>query len=97
MDIQVDTPYSVLYANKGEIYNCGPFVSDSEAMDYIRGHSGEFDLDEQYVYILTPDHRLISVTSDDLEASPDAAERPDVDTTEAPDDDDTNEDDGFFM
>ena len=91
MDIQVDTPYSVLYANKGEIYNCGPFASESEAVDYIRGHSGEFDLDEQYVYILTPDHRLISITSDDLGSSPD------VDTTEAPDDDDTNEDDGFFM
>lgn len=83
MDIQVDTPYSVLCANKGEIDNFGPFASDNEAMDYIRKHSSEFYLDEQYVYILTPDHRLISVTADDLEASPD--------------DDDTNEDDGFFM
>ena len=86
MDIQVDTPYSVLYTNEGEIYNCGPFASDNEAMDYISEHSGEFDLDEGYVYILTPDHRLISVSSDDLDATPDTTEEPDDETTEEPDD-----------
>lgn len=82
MSINVDKIYSVLCANDGEIDNFGPFASDNEAMDYIRKHSSEFDLDEKYVYILTPDHRLISVLSDDLEASPDAAEESDDDTNE---------------
>ena len=91
MSINVDKIYSVLCANDGEIDNFGPFESDNEAMDYIRKHSSEFDLDEKCVYILTPDHRLISVLSDDLEASPDAAEEPDDDTNEESDDDTTEE------
>lgn len=66
-------PYSVLYAHEGKIYNCGPFLNYNEAMDYIREHSTgemnrEFDLDEEYVYIMTPDHRMLSVESDDLDA-----------------------------
>ena len=65
MNTHVDK-YSVLYTHEGEIYNCGTFVSENEAMDCIRKNSSEFDLDEQYVYILTPDHRLISVSSDDI-------------------------------
>ena len=83
MNIHVDKLYSVLYTHEGQIHYCGPFVSDSEAMDYIRKHFGEmnrefdldeqeFDLDEQYVYILTPDHRLMAVSLDDLNATPDA-------------------------
>lgn len=60
-------PYSVLYAVDGEIYKCGPFLNYEEAMDYIRKFAGkEFNLDEQYVYIMTPDHRLISMTEDDV-------------------------------
>ena len=69
--MRFEKPYSVLYAVDGEIYKSGPFLSFEEAMDYIRKHSNkeldcEFDLDEEYVYILTPDHRLIPVTSDDI-------------------------------
>ena len=69
--MRFEKPYSVLYAVEGEIYKCGPFLSFEEAMDYIRKHSTgeinrEFDLDDQYVYILTPDHRLMPVVSDDL-------------------------------
>lgn len=73
--MRLDKPYSVLYAHEGEIYKCGPFLNYNEAMDYIRKHSAgeinrEFDLDEEYVYVLTPDHRMIPVSSDDLDASP---------------------------
>lgn len=73
--MRLKEPYSVLYAVEGEIYKCGPFLNFNEAMDYIRKHSSEefnfeFDLDEEYVYILTPDHRLMSVSSDDLDAPP---------------------------
>jgi hypothetical protein len=73
--MRLDKPYSVLYAHEGEIYKCGPFLSHNEAMDYIREHSTgetnrEFDLDDEYVYVLTPDHRLLPVGSDDLDAPP---------------------------
>jgi hypothetical protein len=69
--MRLEKPYSVLYAVDGEIYKCGPFLTYEESMEYIRKHSTgdmnrEFDLNEQYVYIMTPDHRLISVSSDDV-------------------------------
>jgi hypothetical protein len=71
--MRLDKPYSVLYAHEGEIYKCGPFLSYNEVMDYIRKHSSEinreFDLDTEYVYIMTPDHRLLPVEADDLNSS----------------------------
>lgn len=72
--MRIEKPYSVVYAVDGEIFKCGPFLSFEEAIDYIRKHSDkkfncEFDLDEEYVYILTPDHRLMPVSSDDLAKS----------------------------
>jgi DNA-binding transcriptional regulator LsrR (DeoR family) len=73
--MRIEKPYSVLYAHEGEIYKCGPFLNYNETMDYIRKHATgdmnrEFDLDEEYVYIMTPDHCLISVSLDDLDAPP---------------------------
>ena len=69
--MRFEKPYSVVYSVDGEIYKSGPFLSFEEAMDYIRKHSNkelncEFNLDEEYVYIMTPDHRLMLVTSDDI-------------------------------
>lgn len=66
-----NTSFFCIYAHEGEIYKCGPFLSYEEAMDYIRKHSSEelnaeFDLDEEYVYTMTPDHRLISIKSEDV-------------------------------
>jgi len=67
-------PYSVLYEIEGadlkwgEICRSGPFLSYEEAMANIRLLNGkDFDLNEQFVYIVTPDHRLILIESDDLE------------------------------
>lgn len=48
----------------GMIFILGPFLSYEEAMQKIRDE--DFDLLNQYVYVLTPAHRLISVESDDL-------------------------------
>jgi hypothetical protein len=68
--MRFEKPYSVLYAVDGEIYKSGPFLSYDEAVDYVRKalkeEELEFDLDEQYVYVLTPDHRLIDVELDDI-------------------------------
>ena len=66
--MRFEKPYSVLYAVNGDICTSGPLLSYEEAVDYVRKalKEGELDLDEQYVYVLTPDHRLIDVTLDDI-------------------------------
>lgn len=64
--MRLEKPYSVLYTALGQIFRFGPFLSYEEAMQNIRDAREDFDLHNQYVYILTPDHRLISVESDDL-------------------------------
>ena len=64
----------------GKIYQSGPFLSYKDALDFIRRCSNEksedetenedydepFNLDERPVYIMTPDHELIHVTSNDI-------------------------------
>lgn len=63
----------------GKIYQSGPFASYEDAINFIRncGNNGEegeeyedygdaFDLDEQPVYIMTPDHEFIHITSDEV-------------------------------
>jgi len=62
----------------GEICDEGPFSSYEEAMNFIRNVGGgddddddgdygdKFDLDNQYVYIMTPDHKLIHISSYDI-------------------------------
>ena len=66
--MRFEKPYSVVYAVDGEIYKSGPFLSYDEAVDYVRKalKEEEFDLDEEYVYIMTPDHRLMPVSSEDI-------------------------------
>jgi hypothetical protein len=71
------TPYSIILCGRegtdliwGEICQRGPFASYEEAISNIRLLNGkDFVLDEQYVYILTPDHKLISIDSETLEVS----------------------------
>ena len=62
----------------GEICDEGPFTSYEEAMNFIRNAGGgddddddgdygdKFDLDNQYVYIMTPEHKLIHISSYDV-------------------------------
>lgn len=64
--MRLDKPYSVLYAVNGEIYRVGPFVDYEKAIAYLKSND-EVDIEEQYVYVMTPDHRLLQVYSEDLE------------------------------
>ena len=71
--------YSVLHAYDeggqsftGEIVDA-KFASYEDAMDFIRtagvddgDYGDKFDLDNQYVYIMTPDHKLIHISSYDI-------------------------------
>lgn len=69
-DVQQKGPYSILYTIEyGEIMQCGPFKNEQEAMKYVRGHcytegcnEYEFDLNDQHVYLLHPDHRMIELS-----------------------------------
>ena len=70
------TPYSIIFCIReedriwGEICQRGPFASYEEAISNIRLLNGkDFVLDEQYVYIVTPDHKLMSIDSETLEFS----------------------------
>jgi hypothetical protein len=72
--MRFDKPYSVLVSGGGspdDISKYGPFLSYEEAMEHIRQFNDEdFDFDNQHIYIMTPDHRLIEIYSDDLDAPP---------------------------
>lgn len=61
--------FSVLYCTNDEIFNVGPFKTEAEADTYVREHSYpkkdyEFDLNEQNVYLLRPDHSMVPYPSD---------------------------------
>ena len=69
-------PWSILYSREGEIYNCGPFATEDSAMAWAndnryQGADGdqdafEFDLDDEHVYLLGPDHRIQELSNSDF-------------------------------
>jgi len=64
--------YSILYVDR-EIFKIGPFDSEEAAWEWLKDEKkrkAEFDIGCQFVYILTPDHRMIEVTSSDLSIYP---------------------------
>ena len=69
-----ETPHSIVYTVSGEIMNCGPFKTEVEAMKYVddrRRKEGvddwEFNLEEQYVYLIYPSHRQIPLSNADFD------------------------------
>jgi len=61
--------YSILYVADGEIMSAGPFKTEAEADKYVRQHSYpqkdyEFDVAEQRVYLLIPDHGMREYSCD---------------------------------
>jgi hypothetical protein len=69
-----DTPHSIVYTVSGEIFYCGPFKTEVEALKYVddrrrkKGAVGwEFNLAEQYVYLIYPSHRQIHLSDKDFE------------------------------
>jgi len=62
--------YDILYVADGEIFKVGPFLSEAEALEYIRsnnGESGEFDIDNQHIYIIDSQLRMNEIFSSDIE------------------------------
>ena len=61
--------YSILYVAHNEAFKIGPFDSEKAAWAWLNDERrAEFDITNQHVYILTPDHRMIEVCSSDLKS-----------------------------
>ena len=61
--------YSILYIADDEIMSVGPFKTEAEADEYVRQHSYpqkdyEFDVAQQRVYLLTPNHGMREYSCD---------------------------------
>lgn len=60
-------PYSVLYVADNDIYKVGPFESEAVADEWVRSEGvKEFEIDEQRVYLMTPDHELLEYSMSDV-------------------------------
>jgi len=71
-ELKKDGPWSIVYEADGDVYNVGPYATEVEAMAWAKAHNGtgvnsEFDINDQHVYLLHPDHRLIELSADDLD------------------------------
>ena len=68
MNNQNDGPWSVMYEAAGDIHRIGPFDSkeDAEGAAANAQAGGEFDIADQQVYLLGPDHRMVVLTEDDV-------------------------------
>jgi hypothetical protein len=60
--------FSVLYECEGTVYQIGPVKSEDEATAAARKaqSEGEFDIRDQRVYLMHPDHRFIEYSEADL-------------------------------
>ena len=65
--------WSILYVQgfpSGSIFSIGPHTSREDAMRVFRkaatGEDAEFDISDQHVYLLTPDHQLQELGESDL-------------------------------
>lgn len=60
--------YSILYESQGMIFKIGPFDTEEEAMEGARSAAAneEFDIDDQNVYLMTPEHALLDISAEDL-------------------------------
>jgi hypothetical protein len=60
--------FTILYIADGAMQAIGPFDSDDLAMTGARKAQadGEFDINDQHVYLFPPDHRFVELTAADL-------------------------------
>lgn len=64
----IETPYSILYEQNGSVHKLGTFKSSAAAMAAARKANVdcEFDIYEQRVYLLDPDHRMQELSMNDI-------------------------------
>ena len=65
-------PWSVFYEAEGNVYRIGPFDNQevAELAATKAQADDEFDIHDQQVYLVGPDHRMFMLTEDDVGASP---------------------------
>ena len=68
MNNQNDGPWPVFYEAAADIHRIGPFDSreDAEGAATKAQAGGEFDIADQQVYLLGPDHRIVRLAEDDV-------------------------------
>jgi hypothetical protein len=61
-------PWSVFYEAQGSIYRIGPFDAQADAEQAAKNAqaAGEFDINDQMVYLVGPDHRMSVLSEDDV-------------------------------
>lgn len=68
MNHQNDGPWSVFYEAAGDIHGIGPFDGQEDAQEAATKAQadGEFDIHDQRVYLVGPDHRMIELAEGDV-------------------------------
>lgn len=61
-------PWSVFYEAEGSVHRIGPFDNQDDAAQAARNAQveGEFDINDQMVYLVGPDHRMFVLSEDDV-------------------------------
>ncbi len=61
-------PWSALYESEGNIHRIGPFDNQDAAMQAAKNAQaqGEFDINDQMVYLVGPDHRMVVLSEEDV-------------------------------
>lgn len=61
--------FSVLYEADGEVHQIGPFDTEDKADAAAKSaqKSGEFDIHDQRVYLMRPNHSMMEYSMSDLE------------------------------
>lgn len=61
-------PWSLFYEAEGSIYRIGPFDTQADAKQAAKNANaeGEFNINDQMVYLVGPDHRMIVLSEEDV-------------------------------
>lgn len=61
-------PWSVFYEAEGNVYRIGPFDTQADAEQAAKNANaeGEYDINDQQVYLVGPDHRMFVLSEDDV-------------------------------
>lgn len=75
-ELKKDGPWSIVYEAEGNVYHCGPWDTEAEAMAWAKANNykgpdgeSEFDINDQRVYLLHPDHRVEELSASDLDTN----------------------------
>ncbi len=63
-------PWSIFYEAEGSVHRIGPFDNQDDAAQAATNAQaeGEFDINDQQVYLVGPDHRMLALSEDDVQS-----------------------------